>query len=1023
MGTPLKALLVEDSPDDADLLVQELEDNGYEVTWSRVEDEQSYSNQLRDDLDVIFSDFSLPQFSTHRALLILKERALEIPFILVSGTIGEEQAVESVKGGATDYVLKDRITRLVPVLKRALRETVERKKRATLEQKLRLQATALETAANAISITDASGHYLWANAAFSKLTGFSAEEVVGKSPRILKSGHHGTAFYGDLWRTIRGGKIWSGEFINKRPDDSTYYVEQTIAPVFSSEGEITNFVGVMNDVTSRKQAEEELFRTHAKLRHLLAHSPAVIYNLRIEEDRVIPTVLSDNVERLLGFTAKEALCFDWWVDRLHPEDRERVVKQIPTKRTTGGHSLEYRVKHKDGTYRWIADNNRVIFDSEGRVSEAVGVWTDITGRKKLEEEITMREQQLSSFFTGAAAGLAIIDPSLRYVQVNETLARINGSSPEAHQGRAVAEVVPTLAPVLIPLLEQVLRTGEPIKGVEVTGEVPSEPGVTRFWTSSYFPVAGLRRDIEGVGAVVVEITDRKRAEAALFESEQKFRQLAENIEDVFWVSAADLSQMIYVSPAYEKVWGRSLVDLYRNPHEWSEAIVPEDRERVLQLFSRILEGTSVTGVEYRIRRPDQTLVWISDRGFPIRNARGEIYRQGGVATNITEKKRLESQFLRAQRMESIGTLAGGIAHDLNNVLAPILMSLDLLGDEQTAQERQDIIDILRSSAQRGTEMVKHLLTFARGIEGQKVHLQLKHVLRELQRILGQTLPKSIQIEMSFSDDLWLVLGDSTQLHQVLLNLCVNARDAMPHGGRLTIKAANFMVDDNFAAMRAEAVSGRYVTLSVADTGTGIPPEIRDRIFDPFFTTKGLDKGTGLGLATVQGIVRSHGGFITCYTEVDHGTDFHVYLPATAGERAHATELHPRELPVGKGERILVIDDEEAVRILTRKTLEAYGYEILLASDGAQGVAVCAREAGEIHLVITDLAMPLMDGPATIRAVRSLFPQMKILAWSGLDTGGKSTQPEPFGANAFLHKPFTAERLLLTVRDLLDRSPA
>jgi PAS domain S-box-containing protein len=650
------------------------------------------------------------------------------------------------------------------------------------------------------------------------------------------------------------------------------------------------------------------------------------------------------------------------------------------------------------------------------------VWTDITGRKNLEEEITMREQQLSSFFTGAAAGLANIDPSFRYVRVNETLAKINGFSPEAHRGRTVGELVPALAPVLLPHLQRVLRTGEPIKGVEVSGEVPSEPGVTRFWTGSYFPVTGLCREIEGIGAVIVEITDRKRAEAALFESEQKFRQLAENIEDVFWITAADLSQMIYVSPAYEKIWGRPIADLYRNPHEWSEAIVPEDRARVIELFSRILEGTSVTGVEYRIRRPDDTLIWISDRGFPIRNAEGKIYRQAGVATNITEKKRLEAQFLRAQRMESIGTLAGGIAHDLNNVLAPILVSLDLLGDEQSASDRQEVLDILQTSAQRGAEMVKHLLTFARGIEGQKVPLQLKHLLRELQRILKQTLPKSIQIRMTFSGDLWAVLGDATQLHQVVLNLCVNARDAMPHGGNLTIKASNFTVDENFAAMSHEAVPGPYVTLSVADTGTGIPPEIRDRIFDPFFTTKGLDKGTGLGLATVQGIVRSHGGFISCYTEVDHGTEFRVYLPATVGESAAKAELDHSEPPVGNGERILVIDDEDALRVLSRKTLEAYGYEVLLAVDGAQGVAFCAREGQKIHLVITDLAMPVMDGAATIRAIRSLYPEMKIIAWSGLDAEGKSAQPEPFGANAFLHKPFTAEKLLTTVRDILDRSP-
>jgi two-component system, cell cycle sensor histidine kinase and response regulator CckA len=312
-----------------------------------------------------------------------------------------------------------------------------------------------------------------------------------------------------------------------------------------------------------------------------------------------------------------------------------------------------------------------------------------------------------------------------------------------------------------------------------------------------------------------------------------------------------------------------------------------------------------------------------------------------------------------------------------------------------------------------------LLTFSRGIEGKHALVQLKPLIREMQTILRQTLPKTIQVQTDIASDLWPLAGDVTQLHQVLLNLCINARDAMPHGGILTIKASNQMLDEHFAAMRVEARAGPYVRLCVIDTGTGMPPEVRERIFDPFFTTKPPEKGTGLGLSTVQGIVKSHEGFISVTSEVGKGSEFQIYLPARPSDVPSTEREVASTLPSGRGELILVADDEEAVRVLSKKTLEAFGYQVLTASDGAQAVAVCAQRAGKIDLLLTDVAMPIMDGTATIRAVRTLDPKLKIIAWSGFDAEGRSTQPEPFGANAFIQKPFTAERLLTAIRLVLD----
>lgn len=887
------------------------------------------------------------------------------------------------------------------------------------DAELAVQSAALEHAANSVVITNHKGEIVWVNPAFTELTGYTLHEIAGKTPRVLKSGKHNKEFYFELWKAVLAGRTWRGEMINRKKDGSLYVGEQTITPVRSASGSITHFIGIMNDITERRKVEDELRCANEKLRHVLAHSPAVIYRLRIAGTEIIPTMVSDNIEAFLGISPSESARCGWWLESLHPDDRERVLAAASRGMSEGEYSVEYRIRHSDGSYRWIEDNCRVIFAEGRRPTEAVGVWTDITSRKRLEGEIALRQHQLNSFFTGATAGLFIVDSQLRYIQVNETLAAMNGIPVANHVGRSVSDVLPNFAPTLLPVLQKVLETGVPIKNLELSGEVPSAPGETRFWSDSFFPIIDGNGETAGVGAIVVETTERKRAEKALYESEEKFRQLAENIEDLFWIASADLSRIIYASPAYEKIWGRPVQTLYQNPNDRSEAIVPEDRPKVLKAFHQLSNGAPSARVEYRIRAQDGSIRWILDRGFPIRNEKGEVYRQAGIATDLTEKKKLEQQFLRAQRMESVGTLAGGIAHDLNNALAPILMSIELFRNQFTDPDNLALLEMLSTSAQRGADMVKQLLTFSRGVEGQHARVQLKHLVSEIQRILRQTLPKSIQIRTWVAGDLWPLLGDVTQLHQVLLNLCVNARDAMPHGGDLTITAINVTLDEHFAIMSDEAKAGPYVVLSVADNGMGMPPEVRERIFDPFFTTKPLDKGTGLGLATVQGIVKSHGGFISVYTEVGEGTEFKIYLPARPTD-APATECEGAAgLPLGKGELILVVDDEEAIRALSKKTLEAFGYKVLCAADGAQAVALCAQNSGKIDLILSDLAMPIMDGAATIRAVRTLDPKMKIIAASGLDSAERGVQPEPCGANAFIHKPFTAEQILKALRQILD----
>ncbi len=387
-----------------------------------------------------------------------------------------------------------------------------------------------------------------------------------------------------------------------------------------------------------------------------------------------------------------------------------------------------------------------------------------------------------------------------------------------------------------------------------------------------------------------------------------------------------------------------------------------------------------------------------------------------VNTDITEKKQREAQFLRSQRMESIGTLASGIAHDLNNLLTPILMSAQLLQMKIPHEQSQRLLKIIESNVKRGAALTKQVLSFAQGIEGKRVILQVRHLISEIKDIAQQTFSKSIEFYTDITPDLWSVSGDVTQLHQVLMNLIINARDAMPDGGTLSICAKNFFIDQNYARMNSEATIGFYIVITVVDTGTGISPEIQEKIFEPFFTTKELGKGTGLGLSTVTGIIKSHGGFVKVDSTVGKGSQFQVYLPAV--ESTQTQEAENIELPTGHGELILVVDDEAPIREITKTLLETHNYKVLTASNGIEAIALYAEHHDEINLVLTDMMMPSMDGLTTIHTLQKMNPQIEIIAVSGLASNRQVAETSGTSVKTFLSKPYTANELLRTLDEVI-----
>jgi two-component system, cell cycle sensor histidine kinase and response regulator CckA len=389
-----------------------------------------------------------------------------------------------------------------------------------------------------------------------------------------------------------------------------------------------------------------------------------------------------------------------------------------------------------------------------------------------------------------------------------------------------------------------------------------------------------------------------------------------------------------------------------------------------------------------------------------------------VDTNITEKKQLEAQFFRAQRLESIGTLASGIAHDLNNILTPILAAAQLLPLKlnNLDDRSQLLLQLLETNAKRGADLVKQVLSFTRGVEGRRMVLQTRHLIAEIEKILQETFPKSVAVCTHIPKDLWTVSGDSTQLHQVLMNLCVNARDAMLSGGLLTISAQNQWLNETDARMNFEAQVGPYIVVSVADTGMGIPTSNLERIFEPFFTTKELGKGTGLGLSTVVGIIKSHGGFVTVVSQQGKGTEFKVFLPAVMVREPRSQE--DSELLKGAHSLILVVDDEAPVRESTRISLESYEYQVLTASNGREAIDLYAKHSQDIRLVLLDLMMPVMDGPATIRVLKRMNPDVEIVAMSGLSSKGMVGAAAGEGVQRFLSKPFTVKELLGALQEVV-----
>jgi two-component system cell cycle sensor histidine kinase/response regulator CckA len=793
------------------------------------------------------------------------------------------------------------------------------------------------------------------------------------------------------------------------------------APVLDDDGTVAFIIHRVEDVTPYVRARgsaSSLRDVDVMEADTIARAQAVqALNLQLQErDRLL--AIAGRVARIGGWLADLDSGIVHWSDEvcaIHevppgttvtvaegiryyaPEWRSTITQRFNDCAQRGTpYDLELQILTASGRRVWVRSIGEAVRGPDGRISTVQGGFQDISASKAAMAEVTRLNERLTIALETMSDAFFAVDADFRFVYVNREAETALQRSRNDLLGKNLWDEFPMAVDTVFQReYTRAMRTGTSVAfeaeyppldlWVEVRAH-PSDGGLAVYFhdiTAEH----ERRRHVREQASLLDQANDAIQV-----------RELDHTI--VFWNKA---SERLFGWTADEAVGRKASELLFQHS--------PRALEAPTQLL--LVRGEIRDEVEY-VRKDGMAVVL--DRYWTlVHDEKGAPYRILCINRDITEQRKLQSHLLRVQRMDSIGSLAGGIAHDLNNVLAPIVMSVDLLRLAAHSADTQATLSIIEECSQRGAKLVRQLLEFARGVEGARAPVKIDSVMTSVVRLVRELLPSSIRLEVSVPEGLWHVLGDPTQCHQVLLNLCINARDAMPDGGTISLTASNQLVDDAFAAMLPKATPGPHVRLVVTDTGHGIAPEIAERIFEPFFTTKEIGKGTGLGLSTVATIVSNHGGFVTVHSQLQQGTRFEVYLPAAQPDAVPERDAEVEELRRGHGELILVADDDNAVRIMLSQALEAYGYKVSAAEDGAEAVALLASSKVPVDAAIINLRMPLLDGTATVRALTRLQPGLRTILVSGVDARPDHALPAELGAAAWIAKPFTVPKLLQVLR--------
>lgn len=715
-------------------------------------------------------------------------------------------------------------------------------------------------------------------------------------------------------------------------------------------------------------------------------------------------------DEVIGRTAME-------LGIISAEEREKIVRRTQEKGYLPYQIMDARTK--TGALRTIQFSSTIL-DIEG-CSYLLMTALDITEGKIAEQKLRSREAELEEAQRIAQIGSWEADLSGMQSVWSAEQFRLLGLEPGS-QAFGLNDYLKMIHPDDLSGFRDFVQTSlakkEPF---DIEYRVITTGGETR-WLHGRSEVilddSGNPIRLRGTNQ---DITGRKISEIALRESELRFRQLAENIREVFYLIDPQMTQIFYISPAYEEIWGRSCQSLYDAPRSWREAIHPEDRQRVYHEGAP--NGILTEGkVEYRIIRPNGEIRFIRSQAFPIHDETGKVFRFAGTAEDITKERLVEAQLLQAQKMEAIGQLSGGVAHDFNNLLTVILGHANILAAQQPDGETAESINEIKRAGERAANLTRQLLLFARKQAMQMKDLDLNSVVAETIKMLARILGEDIQLDFRPVHGELPVHADAGMLDQILLNLAVNSRDAMPQGGRLAIETSRAQFDAATAAQSTQVREGAFAIISFTDSGTGIPASVLPKIFEPFFTTKDVDKGTGLGLATVFGILQQHAGWISAYSEEGMGTTFRIYLPLMQKIQQSASEKSASAStePVGGSETILFVEDEPAIRLMTSKFLSRLGYNLVMAGSGPEAVKLFEQHRDEIQLVFSDLVMPGgMNGVTLGKTLKEKKPDLKVIFSSGYSEMLLAGEVELTEGFNFLAKPFNLGHLAKIIRLRLD----
>ncbi len=959
---------------------------------------QNSGYSLEELLSMSYLDVVLPEFRTRMSRHYLRQTLEKTPVTYTEFPFRTKTGHVKWYGQNTTLLMEEGRVRGYHVIARDITERKE------IEEQLRLSNEILSRVGAIVLVSNLSGEITYASPSVERVLGFRREELLGDG----------------WWRMTRDD---ASE--RERERERVRRISQGMAPIPSepyerlvkdrngeehwilwqdSKGPGDTLIGVGHDITERKRSQEELYRSRQMLQFVLDNIPQRVF-WKDREFRYLGCNLP--FARDAGLRSPEDIIgkddFELtWVETAHLyRADDRLVMETNTVKL----GFEEPQTTKEGEQRWLLTSKMPLRDRDGNVLGILGTYEDMTERRKSEEAQRRLLQAVEHtdeviFMTDASGVITYTNPAFQRVY-GYTREEVLGKTPRILKSgrwdqRTYADFWNTI-----------------LAGHSLRGEIVNKTKAGALITvqSTVSPVYVGDRTLIGFIAIQEDITARKQ-------SEEHIRELA-TLLDI----ASDAIIVIDLQGAVT-FWSKGAERLYG----WTaEEAVGNDCMALLDqghfdpsssAVQRTLEHGAWNGELHQTTRKRQS-VTVESRWTLMKTPQGTAHRILIVNTDVTERKLLEAQFYRAQRLESLGTLASGIAHDLNNVFTPIMIAADLLKAKLSDPAQLKLTSTIEKGLARGKAIVEQVLGFARGMAGERKPVRLDSVVREIQHIVAETFPRSIGLKSHVDPNLWTVEGDSTQFHQILMNLCVNARDAMPSGGVLEINVTNRTLTEADVHQRAGVAAGPYVVLTVRDTGIGIPPENMEKIFDPFFTTKETGKGTGLGLATVHTIVKNARGFITVESEPGQGTAFHVYFPATGADAAETISAASPEVSASRGEQILIVDDEEDIRLMLTGLLEAEGYHVHAARDGTEAVALYAQHRNDIRLVLTDLMMPHMDGRATVRALRRLNASVKILATSGVAEQEDREELTRDGVAGFLQKPFNKSSLLNTIRRALE----